>query len=559
MSQLVRAPKKIFVTIGRSQADYIVDGTADDVEIQAALTVVSALGGGIVFLKAGSAYRIATTIVMPENVTLIGERMARQSTGGVTLKTATSVTLTDMFQVTGTTNPSSNADLKHDTHFENLTFDGNNTTTNNVKLTNQDTVKFINCRFIQATNQVVTVWDSTVAPTAATIPGGVYFERCNISPANAGIGIDFQYQTQCWINNCWFTPPSGTPTAHIRFNCSNKIKITNTEFNTAATAFLFTDVNSGGGLDFPCHNITATSCVFNTGSTVIDDNRTHANSSRVHISGTLASGTTIGDTLVNSGNVVLLGGVTTSGEVLLGAGSATTPSLRSGSDTNSGVYFPADDQVAIATAGSTRLFANTTNVGINTTNPEENLDIKGNFQVKDADTITKSYRFRTNGSNLDVEGAGADLFISVWSGADYTGTQRDKLRLESGADIVKAIDEWQFTDGPFGSTQHKIDGAGGVIINETGGDFDTRIEGDTDANLLFIDAGQDSVAIGTGSPGASAKLQVDSTTKGFLPPRMTTTQRDAISSPAAGLIIYNSTTNKLNFYNGTAWEAVTSA
>ena len=56
---------------------------------------------------------------------------------------------------------------------------------------------------------------------------------------------------------------------------------------------------------------------------------------------------------------------------------------------------------------------------------------------------------------------------------------------------------------------------------------------------------------------SSAILDIRSTTKGFLPPRMTTTQRDAISSPAAGLIIYNTTTNKLNVYT-TAWEQITS-
>lgn len=68
-----------------------------------------------------------------------------------------------------------------------------------------------------------------------------------------------------------------------------------------------------------------------------------------------------------------------------------------------------------------------------------------------------------------------------------------------------------------------------------------------------------SVGIGTASPDAVALLEVTSTTKGFLPPRMTTAQRDAISSPPAGLMIYDTTTNKLNFYNGTAWEVVTSS
>lgn len=67
------------------------------------------------------------------------------------------------------------------------------------------------------------------------------------------------------------------------------------------------------------------------------------------------------------------------------------------------------------------------------------------------------------------------------------------------------------------------------------------------------------VGIGTASPSSKSILDLTSTTKGFLPPRMTTTQRDAITSPPAGLMVYNSSTNKLNFYNGSAWEAVTSA
>lgn len=67
------------------------------------------------------------------------------------------------------------------------------------------------------------------------------------------------------------------------------------------------------------------------------------------------------------------------------------------------------------------------------------------------------------------------------------------------------------------------------------------------------------IGIGTSSPDADALLDVASTTKGFLPPRMTTAQRDAITTPPAGLVVYNTSTNKLNFYNGSAWEAVTSS
>ncbi len=61
------------------------------------------------------------------------------------------------------------------------------------------------------------------------------------------------------------------------------------------------------------------------------------------------------------------------------------------------------------------------------------------------------------------------------------------------------------------------------------------------------------VGIGTATPDASAKLDVSSTTQGFLPPRMTTTQRDAFAGPATGLTIYNTTIKAFQVYNGTAW------
>ena len=62
------------------------------------------------------------------------------------------------------------------------------------------------------------------------------------------------------------------------------------------------------------------------------------------------------------------------------------------------------------------------------------------------------------------------------------------------------------------------------------------------------------VGIGTATPDVSAKLELFSNTQGFLPPRMNSVQRDAIISPALGLVIFNTTTNCLNFYIGTNWN-----
>jgi hypothetical protein len=67
-----------------------------------------------------------------------------------------------------------------------------------------------------------------------------------------------------------------------------------------------------------------------------------------------------------------------------------------------------------------------------------------------------------------------------------------------------------------------------------------------------------SLTLGTTSTTASALLSMSSTTQGFLPPVMTTTQKNAISSPATGLIIFDTTLAKLCVYTGAAWQTITS-
>lgn len=74
--------------------------------------------------------------------------------------------------------------------------------------------------------------------------------------------------------------------------------------------------------------------------------------------------------------------------------------------------------------------------------------------------------------------------------------------------------------------------------------------------LLIFEAGSSfaQVGIGTSSPAASAKLDVSSTTQGLLIPRMTQAQRTAISSPAEGLMVYQTDGTKgLYDYDGTSW------
>ena len=61
------------------------------------------------------------------------------------------------------------------------------------------------------------------------------------------------------------------------------------------------------------------------------------------------------------------------------------------------------------------------------------------------------------------------------------------------------------------------------------------------------------MGVGTSSPSSSSALDVSSSTKGFLPPRMTTAQRNAITSPTEGLTLWNTENKQLEVYNGTYW------
>ena len=75
--------------------------------------------------------------------------------------------------------------------------------------------------------------------------------------------------------------------------------------------------------------------------------------------------------------------------------------------------------------------------------------------------------------------------------------------------------------------------------------------------VLFSVLSYAQVGINTNTPDASSALDIESTTGGILIPRLTETQRDAISSPATGLMIYQTDqTTGFYFYDGTAWTKI---
>lgn len=108
----------------------------------------------------------------------------------------------------------------------------------------------------------------------------------------------------------------------------------------------------------------------------------------------------------------------------------------------------------------------------------------------------------------------------------------------------------------------RINGSGSLLpfqlyTDTNGGGINA---GDVLCGPFFMSIGASTIKIGgtAGTNAASAKLEVNSTTQGFLPPVMTTTQKNAVSSPATGLMVYDSTLNKLSVFTGAVWETVTS-
>lgn len=67
------------------------------------------------------------------------------------------------------------------------------------------------------------------------------------------------------------------------------------------------------------------------------------------------------------------------------------------------------------------------------------------------------------------------------------------------------------------------------------------------------------LGIGTTTPHQSAALEMQSSTQGLLPPRLTTIERDNIQNPSEGLLIYNTTEKRLQYFTGSGWEGSTAS
>lgn len=190
------------------------------------------------------------------------------------------------------------------------------------------------------------------------------------------------------------------------------------------------------------------------------------------------------------------------------AGTVSDPGFSVSGDTNTGLYAPAADQIAITTGGVERVEFGTTEVVFNDGGGDYDFRVEGDtvtnllFVDASADsvafnsdvTITKSAvelaKFNTTetvfndgGADLDfrVEGDTVTNLLLVDAGNDSVAINSDLTITKSAIELAK-----------FNTTE--------TVFNDGGADQDFRVEGDTEVNLLFVDASTDRVGIGTNLP-----------------------------------------------------------
>jgi len=200
-------------------------------------------------------------------------------------------------------------------------------------------------------------------------------------------------------------------------------------------------------------------------------------------------------------------------------GVLTNPITGTGVGTSSGGRVPYFTGTTTQ-VGSDNLWWDNTNarLGIGTASPSFRLDVNGTARV---------------GASLDFQTTGINRFGIGYS----TSNSINRFYVYNASGNTEPLSIFQTSSN--------------ILINGGFAPVDAGFRLDVNGTARV----QSTLKVGaTTTQNTSAVLDVESTTRGFLPPRMTTAQRDLISSPAAGLVIYNTSTNKHQGYNGTTWN-----
>jgi len=248
-------------------------------------------------------------------------------------------------------------------------------------------------------------------------------------------------------------------------------------------------------------------------------------------------------------------------------------------DTDTGIDF-GSDTISFDTGGSTRATITNTGLGIGTATPTANLDISSATTKEpvcsltniNADNKPASIQFyKDSESAADDDGLGSIEFY----GRNAAGAKTKFASIDAFSSDVTIDDEAgevvfsAMIGGRLGNsslTECMVFGMEDTEAGQRGfalqinrnnaADIDFIVRGTSNNNLIRTRCENNQVGIGAHPDSAiGCVLHVGGTTMSSVPaPRMTTTQRNALSNQVGGCMIYNTTTNKLQCYNGSSWQ-----
>lgn len=300
------------------------------------------------------------------------------------------------------------------------------------------------------------------------------------------------------------------------------------------------------------------------------------------------------------------------GQTLIG-GSGVSDMLTLQGTSGNGTLTDKAFRVLVANNGNNEAITalNNGNIGIGVVNPTARLHIQGPTLTGSTATSGISFTqvWNTTGSptgifaniNIIASGASAKVMDLQVNGVSVVDVRLNRMHIGIGTTFVgdlttpalllgSTLNNGFYVDsnrifiksggaftGAFTSTGFV--GGSGLFSNTSANDLITPIfiphrltasglkggvQGNSNGDISIITnnisrifAGfTGEIGIGTTTPNARAKMDIQSTTQGFMPPRMTTTQRNAIATVAGdgGLTIFNTTTTKLETWDGTVWQ-----
>ncbi|WP_048509139.1 hypothetical protein [Chryseobacterium sp. FH2] len=174
-------------------------------------------------------------------------------------------------------------------------------------------------------------------------------------------------------------------------------------------------------------------------------------------------------------------------------------------------------------------------------------------------TGTRVNSFSVDGNTFSIDAANN----SVGIGTNTPTAKLDIVGNRFGIKAASGTGSWDNLWFNVDSYSPSINASGaerGMLFNVGANATGTYGDGQTLTTVAAM-LPNGNMGVGTATPNANAVLELNATNKGFLPPRLTTAQRNAIpaATKPAGLMIYNTTTNCMDFWNSSAWVSTCAA